>query len=57
MGTEATPGAFVDRLLDVIEALTPKLAGQGSMMWELGDTMAGSCGAGGDYNPGGSRHG
>ncbi|MGH9124258.1 MAG: DNA methyltransferase [Acidimicrobiales bacterium] len=57
IGTEPSPGAFVDRLLDVVEALTPKLAGHGSMMFELGDTMAGSGGAGGDYNPGGARHG
>lgn len=57
IGTEATPGEFIDALLDVVELLEPKLAAHGSMMWELGDTMAGSGGVGGDYQEGGQRDG
>lgn len=57
IGSEATPGAFLDRLLDVVEALTPKLAAHGSLVFELGDTYAGSGGAGGDYNENGFREG
>lgn len=57
MGSEATPGAFIDALLDVVEVITPKLAPHASMCIELGDSMAGSGGAGGDYNEGGLRDG
>ena len=57
VGAEPTPGAFIDTLLDVVEALAPKLAPHGSMCFELGDTYSGSGGAGGDYNEGGLRDG
>lgn len=57
MGSEPTPGEFIDALLDVVEALTPKLARHGSMCFELGDTYAGSGGSGGDYADTGLRAG
>lgn len=57
IGSENTPGEFIDHLLDVVELLATKLAPHGSMVIELGDTFAGSGGAGGDYNPGGWREG
>ena len=57
IGSEATPGAYIDTLLDVVEALTPVLAPHGSMVFELGDTYSGSGGAGGDYGPVGLRSG
>ena len=40
IGSEASPGAYIDTLLDVVEALTPVLAPHGSMVFELGDTYA-----------------
>jgi hypothetical protein len=57
IGTEAAVGEFIDNLLDVVEILAPKLSAHGSMMWELGDTMAGSGGPGGDYDEDGQREG
>lgn len=57
MGSEGTPGAFLDALLDVIEECARVLAPHGSLCLELGDTYAGSGGAGGDYNPDGLRAG
>ena len=54
-GSEPTPGAFIDNLLDVVEALDRVVAPHGSIVFELGDTYAGSGGAGGDYNSGGLR--
>jgi hypothetical protein len=57
MGSEGTPGAFLDALLDVIEECARVLAPHGSLCVELGDTYAGSGGAGGDYNPDGLRAG
>lgn len=57
IGSEATPGEFIDTLLDVVEAAERVLAPHGSMCIELGDTYSGSGGAGGDYNEGGLRDG
>jgi DNA modification methylase len=57
MGSEATPGEFIDSLLDVVEQCRRVLAPHGSICVELGDTYAGSGGAGGDYNPGELRDG
>lgn len=42
MGSEATPGQFIDALLDVVEACDRVLAPHGSICIELGDTYAGS---------------
>lgn len=57
MGSEPTPGEFIDALLDVVEELDRVLAPHGTLAFELGDTYAGSGGAGGDYGPGGLRDG
>ena len=45
-GSEATPAAFLDNLLDLVEALGPKLAAHGSIAFELGDTYNGESGCG-----------
>lgn len=57
IGSESTPGEFIDTLLDVVEACERVLAPHGSMCIELGDTYSGSGGAGGDYTEGGLRDG
>ncbi|MCP5058979.1 MAG: site-specific DNA-methyltransferase, partial [bacterium] len=57
MGSEATPGEFVDSLMLVVEECRRVLAPHGSIALELGDTFAGSGGAGGDYNENGLREG
>ncbi|MCA1571971.1 MAG: site-specific DNA-methyltransferase [Chloroflexi bacterium] len=57
IGQEATPGDYLNTLLDVTEGFARVLAPHGSICTELGDTMAGSGGAGGDYNADGLRKG
>lgn len=57
IGSETSPGEFIDTLLDVVEACERVLAPHGSMCIELGDTYAGSGGAGGDYGNQGMREG
>jgi site-specific DNA-methyltransferase (adenine-specific) len=57
MGSEPTPGEFIDALLNVVEEADRALAPHGSLVLELGDTYAGSGGSGGDYGPGGLREG
>ena len=57
IGSEATPGEFIDTMLDVVEACARVLAPHGSLVIELGDTYADSGGPGGDYNVGGMREG
>lgn len=57
IGQEATPAEFLDVLLRVTAELRRVLAPHGSIAVELGDTYAGSGGAGGDYLPGGLRDG
>jgi site-specific DNA-methyltransferase (cytosine-N4-specific) len=57
IGSEPTPAAFIDTLLDVTEALERVLAPHGSLCVELGDTYSGSGGGGGDYLDGGWREG
>lgn len=57
IGSEPTPCEFIDTLLDVTDALDRVLAPHGSLCVELGDTYAGSGGAGGDYAEGGLRDG
>lgn len=56
-GTQPTPSAYLDWLLDVVEALDRVLTARGSMVFEMGDTYAGSGGGGGDYLKGGRREG
>src|SRR5690554_124726 len=57
IGSEATPAAFIDTLLAVTAELRRVLAPHGSICVELGDTYAGSGGAGGDYGENGLREG
>ncbi|MEM9710626.1 MAG: DNA methyltransferase [Actinomycetota bacterium] len=55
MGSEPTPAAFLDALLDWTAACADLLSPEGSLAVELGDTYSGSGGAGGDYAEGGMR--
>lgn len=55
IGSEATPAAFLDTLLDLTVEWRRILAPHGSICVELGDTYSGSGGAGGDYGEGGLR--
>lgn len=57
MGSEPTPGQYIDALLDVTEELARVLAPHGSICVELGDTYSGSGGSGGDYDIAGLRDG
>lgn len=57
IGSEPTPGAFIDTLDALTEEWARVLAPHGSIAIELGDTYSGSGGAGGDYNDGGLREG
>lgn len=57
IGQESTPGEFLDVLLDLVVEWRRILTPHGSLCVELGDTYAGSGGAGGDYLPGGLRDG
>jgi len=57
IGAERTPAAFIDTLLTLTAELARVLAPHGSLCVELGDTYAGSGGAGGDYRKGGLRDG
>lgn len=55
IGSEPTPGEFIDTLIDVVEACARVLSPHGSLCFELGDTYSGSGGAGGDYTENGLR--
>ena len=57
IGSEATPGEFLDVLLDCTDEWARLLTQHGTLAVELGDTYAGSGGAGGDYGPVGLREG
>ena len=57
MGSESTPAAFIDVLLEVTAELRRVIAPHGSIAVELGDTYAGSGGGGGDYLENGWREG
>jgi len=57
IGSEATPAAFLDVLLDLTAQWGRVLAPHGSIAVELGDTYSGSGGAGGDYAANGWREG
>jgi len=57
IGSEATPSEFIDALLEVTEECRRVLTPYGSLVFELGDSMSGSGGAGGDYDEGGLREG
>jgi hypothetical protein len=57
IGSEPTPAAFLDTMLALTAEWRRVLAPHGSIAVELGDTYAGSGGAGGDYAEGGMREG
>ncbi len=57
IGSEATPAAFLDVMLALTAEWGRLLAPHGSIAVEIGDTYAGSGGAGGDYGDGGIRDG
>lgn len=57
IGTENSPAQFISQLLAVVRELRRVLAEHGSLVVELGDTYAGSGGAGGDYRFGGKNDG
>jgi hypothetical protein len=57
IGSEAAPAEFLDTLLEIVELCDRVLAPHGSLVFELGDTFAGSGGAGSDYNADGLRTG
>jgi hypothetical protein len=57
IGSEASPAAFIDVMLALVAELAHVLEPWGSIAFELGDTYAGSGGAGGDYDPDGLRAG
>lgn len=57
IGSESTPAQFIDVMLRVTQELRRVLAPHGSICIELGDTYAGSGGAGGDYDEDGLRAG
>lgn len=57
IGSEPTPGEFLDAILDVVEACARVLTPHGSLVFEFGDSFAGSGGAGGDYADDGWRDG
>jgi hypothetical protein len=57
IGSEGGAAEFMDTLLELTADWGRLLAPHGSIAIELGDTYAGSGGAGGDYNPDGLRDG
>jgi DNA methylase len=57
IGSEPTPGDFIDVLLDIVEECARVLTLHGSLCSELGDIYSGSGGAGGDYAENGLRDG
>jgi hypothetical protein len=57
IGSEPTPAAYLDVLLELTAEWGRLLAPHGSIAIELGDTYSGSGGAGGDYDTDGLREG
>ena len=57
IGQEPSPGEFIAKLLRLTDELWRVVADDGTIWINLGDTAAGSGGAGGDYNDGGQREG
>lgn len=57
IGQEPTPAAFIDTHLALAAEYARVLAPHGTLCYEIGDTFAGSGGAGGDYNTDGLREG
>lgn len=57
IGGEATPGEFLDTMYALTARYSQLIPEWGSICVELGDSMASSGGAGGDYGEGGLREG
>lgn len=57
VGQEPSPGDFLDTLLDLMDECWRVLSDDATYWVNLGDTHAGSGGAGGDYGEGGLRDG
>jgi DNA modification methylase len=57
IGQEASPGEFLATLLRLTDELWRVVRDDGTIWFNLGDTAAGSGGAGGDYNRDGLREG
>ena len=57
IGSEPTPAAFLDTLLELTAEWGRLITPHGSIAVELGDTYSGSGGSGGDYGEGGLREG
>lgn len=57
IGQEGSPGEFLDALLALMDDLWRVLTPDGTFWINLGDTHAGSGGAGGDYDTAGLREG
>jgi DNA modification methylase len=57
IGLEETPEAYVEKLMQVFREVRRVLKDDGTLWLNLGDSYAGSGGAGGDYAPGGLRDG
>jgi len=57
LGAEPTPEAFIGHLILVMREMWRVLRDDGVCFVNLGDSYNGSGGAGGDYNPGGSKEG
>ena len=57
IGLEETPEAYVDKLVQVFREVWRVLKDDGTLWLNLGDSYAGSGGAGGDYSTGGLKEG
>lgn len=57
IGHEETPAEFLDKLLDLTDEWGRLLVDGGSIALDLGDSFAGSGGAGGDYTEEGKKRG
>lgn len=57
LGLEPSPDMFVDHLVEVFAEVRRVLRDDGTLWLNLGDSFAGSGGAGGDYDDGGLRAG
>ena len=57
LGLEPTPQAYVENMVAVFRQVRRILKDDGVLWLNLGDSYNGSGGAGGDYSPGGLKHG
>ncbi|HFC09053.1 MAG TPA: site-specific DNA-methyltransferase [Chloroflexi bacterium] len=57
LGLESTPEEYISNMVQVFREIWRVLRPDGTLWLNLGDSYAGSGGAGGDYNPGGLRKG